>query len=101
MTLCKDGTELSAKEINERVYQYYSDLFRERPVNAIEANWEDRIAEMRADIGILPRLVADPISIAEVKRAVFRKMAKKKSPGNDGLPIKFYKTFWKDLKMLS
>jgi exonuclease III len=73
MTLCKDNTELTPKEINEEVHRYYSDLFQKRPVEGIEGSWADRVEEMRNDIGNAANDMARPITIKEVEWAVFKK----------------------------
>ena len=39
------------------------------------------------------------ISIIEIQEAI-KSMKKDKSPGNDGLPIEWYRTFWPDIKFL-
>lgn len=39
-----------------------------------------------------------PISVEEVKKAM-ESLTEGKTPGHDGLPIEFYKTFWEQIKV--
>lgn len=82
-------------EILKQLYLYYDDLYSSRHVpNAhienylSERNLENKISDKEKEIiEIFPTL-------KECAEAVHN-MKQNKSPGNDGIPVEFYKMFWK------
>jgi hypothetical protein len=98
MSLQVNGVELDATEVNQEVHRYYSDLFRGRHTADIDGVWKERITEMARDIPHIPESMGQPLTTKEIEKVVFKMMAKGKAPGNDGLPVEFYRTFWKEVK---
>lgn len=75
--------------------KYYENLYK-RTLDVLEQN----VSSFRYDDLPIPTLSADQrelgeglISLEECTE-VFKSFALNKVPGNDGLPVEFYKTFW-------
>lgn len=79
--------------------QYYEILYASK----LEAGFEDQCDAFLEKIDV-PTLTVEereelekPISKKEC-REVLNDLAKNKSPGNDGIPVEFYQTFWNDIE---
>ncbi len=93
-----DGKSLDPKDINDKVYDFYSELFRKRTVDAPNR-------ELEGILNGLPKVPKDAeaklcreITIAELSTTLHKRMNPGKSPGSDGLTVAFYKKFWNLLK---
>ncbi|KAK0146916.1 Transposon TX1 uncharacterized protein [Merluccius polli] len=91
-----DGTELTEPhEIRRRAVQFYSELYESEYVENDECfdSFCDGMPQISDDDHL--ELKA-PLVGAEL-HAALQGMDGGKSPGLDGLPVEFYKTFWKEL----
>lgn len=93
-------TTHNSHEINAIFQQYYSDLYSSNCTPSIPAI-ENFLSKLN-----LPTLPSDkaqmleaPLTINEIYKSLI-KMPNNKSPGPDGLPAEFYKTFWDILSPL-
>ena len=94
MLKTKEGVTVYTQEaINDTFYQYYQDLYKAPRELAAEVYdiYLDRVrltqlpAKHREELG-------GPITLPEIK-SVIQSMANNKTPGNDGLPVEFYKRY--------
>jgi len=94
-----NGNFLSKTEINYEIFNFYSKIFGNPSVS--------QIAENTDLLNLLPKIPEEKIpnlecevTEKEIETILFKKLNDGKSPGNDGLTVKFYKTFWKNIKSL-
>ena len=80
------------KEIEKEIHEFFTKLYRKR--EGEEERWKhylNNIPEWRLNYQQLEKL-NEPITIEEIREA-WRKQKSGKSPGPDGLPVEYYKTF--------
>ena len=97
ITLKEGGQELDKAGTNNAVYQYYRELFQKRQLGPIAERWSNRLEDLPKITPELVEALRKPISGNELYRTTFKLLKCGKSPGNDGLTVKFYRTFWKRL----
>ncbi len=90
----EDNTAESDKDIIEEITYFYQSLYKsKRPNRNLVMNYLNDTQIMHT-LGEIDREMCDQnISVNECK-SVLKHMKNNKSPGLDGLPIEFYKTFW-------
>ena len=88
------------REIIEEGFQFYKSLYSKEEVN------ENNIKSYLQEIDNLKILnendqtcLEGKLTIEECEEAL-KNMKNNKSPGSDGLPVEFYKTFWNDIKSI-
>jgi hypothetical protein len=96
LVLQKDNGEktTSEKEVMGEISDYFrNELKYQSVVEGNPAWWEGikQISEKRRDI------LSKPVTRNEITTAVYKDCKPGKSPGNDGLSIAFYRTFWPEL----
>lgn len=97
--LLADGSHSTDPAMIEQVFTtHFSSTFcSHRTVNSVFAA---RVRQFCGDLPSLPQNLADalmlPITLEELSTIV-RRMKSGSSPGPDGLPTEFYKTFWPEL----
>ena len=89
--------KLKAEEINGKIFEHFSQLFRKRPVN-MTPDWSN-------ELSLLPKLsqneadeLGKTISLKELHFTTFHLLRAGRSPGNDGFTVRFYRAFWNVLK---
>ncbi len=88
------------RKIQEAIYSYYEGLYRTQHGGDLDVNL---LSEFLVGVNI-PKLskedrflLEQPLQIEECEKAM-RQMVDGKSPGEDGLPVEFYKKFWPIIK---
>lgn len=76
-------------EILNAEKKYYENLYK-RTLDVLEQN----VSSFRYDDLPIPTLSADQRELGEGLGEVLKSFSLNKVPGNDGLPVEFYKTFW-------
>ena len=84
-------------EIMEILFQHFSDLFAERPIDRIKAEEFVDGLEMKHLSEVQREEMDRPLTLPELTDAL-REMSNNKAPGTDGFPAEFFKAFWKDIK---
>ena len=93
-------------EINEALYQFYKALYeKESEVDKLnDSNKQDDISFINKFTEHYPKINSEarkmlesPITLAECKYVVFKKMKRGKAPGCDGLGRHFYYLFWDEI----
>jgi len=83
------------EEMNDICHRFYRDLYTATPVDQNQINFI--LSHIDTVLGPEEQLLLEgPVTLAEIKRALFD-MDIGKSPGSDGLPAEFYKTFFSDM----
>lgn len=97
----EDGTfTTSDTEILEEQYKYYRDLYNNENISEISTKIYLHNIDNINCLDVKESLSLEGnIQESECKEAI-DKMKLNKSPGSDGLPVEFYKTFWEDIKIL-
>lgn len=92
LKLCKENgcTVDTTEEIKNVVVEFYTSLYKEKPVlqdtmNEVINNVEKIVSDKV--------LLAQDFTILELNKCILS-FKKSKSPGQDGLPLEFYLTFW-------
>jgi len=94
----------SAKQLNDfdsilqEIVEFYTDLYSSK--NIQESLMDEYLDKTNMENVLDEREIAiceGPLSIDECTETI-SKMKKNKSPGNDGLPVEFYQTFWNEIK---
>jgi hypothetical protein len=98
IALSRDNLQLSDQEINQEIHRFYSTLYSARATIDLRGSWRRRAEEMDVLSPEEKTSLGRPISINELDRSVFKLMKAGKAPGNDGLTVKLYRTFWNQLK---
>ena len=81
--------------ILSQVQQYYSNLFKSKDDTLQSINFEN--LDIKSSTRIPEEDIGLPITVDEVGQ-VLKKMKSNKSPGIDGITVKFVKVFWRQLK---
>ena len=89
-----NGTIISRKEIAAELDAFYKDLYSTKMHNT--GDWFNDTSR-KIEVDKRASTYDTPFNTNEYFRAL-RQMSNNKAPGDDGLSVKFYKTFWNDLK---
>ena len=85
------------KEVNGALREFYANLYTSvnPPPTPPDQNWFESVKK-------LPEGVADaldrPLAANEISTVLFKHSKTGKSPGNDGITVEFYRTFWQELR---
>jgi len=90
----EEGIEVTEKsEVSEAIADYFQRLYSSG-AHAVTDDWLENVPQLDdKSRDVLSR----PLTCEELEKALFA-MQQGKSPGNDGLTVGFYRTFWKHLK---
>ena len=90
---------LEHKEIMTAIYDFYSDLFKNK-CNSTPESCQHYLRDLPLKVlsNEQKNLCNGPLSIEELYEALLE-MNENKSPGNDGLSPEFYKMFWNSIKL--
>ena len=92
-----DGSEITnPKAILDYVRKYYENLFKKENCDVISQ--DECLKSISKVIGEPENKILTEIVNEKEVYAVLRCMKNRKSPGLDGLPVEFYKTFWTIIK---
>ena len=97
--LVKGDTDISnSDEILKELHSFYSNLF-DRKISKTETECKNFLDTLNIPtISEQHKLECEKaLSLEDLETSLF-KMSIGKSPGNDGLSVEFYKTFWDDIK---
>lgn len=87
----ENGNKLTKPEINDRIHDFYADLYSEKKVT------EPKLPEQMR--GLAKDDTAErEITPGELTRTLFKHLNAGKSPGNDGLTVGLYKVLWEEIK---
>ena len=86
------GPSSDSGEILEEFTRFYRELYTEEPTYEEDQNFILSRIQRRLDEEQSESL-ATPFKLQDLKSALFKSL-NGKSPGNDGIPAEFYKTFW-------
>ena len=82
-------------EINSEIKGFYSNLYKTNNPEQPDRDWLGKVQKLSND----ERDGLDrPLAANEFSKIIFKHMKVGKSPGNDGLTVEFYRTFWKELR---
>ena len=81
--------------INEHLKGFYKELYSTENPPPVDREWLDKTKKLsNSERDELER----PLTMNEISNSLFKRMKTGKSPGNDGLTVEFYRTFWKLLR---
>ena len=96
-SLTKDNKTYSNDEdILNIAKEFYSNLYNSNSPSPEEISTYLNHVELPALVDDKQQICEGMISVSECAQAI-EKMKRNKSPGEDGLPIEFYHTFWNDI----
>jgi len=81
------------EEVRTAIHDYFSKLLSSAP-HVLNDTWHSETSSLRPES---QAKLDRPLNFNELEKALFG-MQRGKSPGNDGLTIGFYRTFWQQLK---
>jgi exonuclease III len=93
-----DGQETTDSQgIKDHIRSFYENLYSAEPREGAEHAQANLYAKLDRKVSPADSLSLDsPITLAELKDAVFNS-GNGKSPGMDGIPVEWYKTFWEQI----
>ena len=83
------------KEINKALRDYYANLYASVNPPPPDHNWFQDLKKLPENANVS---LEGPLTMNEISNALFKHSKTGKSPGNDGLTVEFYRTFWKELR---
>ena len=91
-----DGDKVTDQaRINSELKSFYKDLYRSDVDAVPDVDWLGKVHTLSDDER---EALERPLSMNEISNGLFKHMKVGKSPGNDGLTVEFYRTFWKELR---
>ena len=94
----ENGNTINTKEdILAEIEHFYTKLYSQEPTNKTEQEKIYKLLEKKQIDPSEMETLGDFITTKEIKTAL-NQMQSNKSPGSDGIPNEFYKTFWPELK---
>ncbi len=93
-----DGSKMTQEECEREVKQFYTELFKKREVEAIEDTEVMQVIEGMPKLSCAQvEALNREVTHSEIRNVLFKHLHHGKSPGNDGLTVAVYKTFWKEI----
>lgn len=91
--------QTTTPDLLQLMHQYYADLYQSRDEDFTPQEMDDFFRDLNTNqLSLAQKTDLDsPIQQQELNKAVVQ-MKDHKTPGPDGLPIEFYKTFWEKLR---
>lgn len=96
----ENGTSITSdKEILKECKMFYTNLYRAKPNDAINDDDNNYFLSPNNQCKLTPEETDACEGELREKECLeaLRTMKNEKSPGNDGIPVEFYKVFWKDI----
>ena len=85
--------EESQIEVNNEIKRFYSNLYKTDNPDNPNVDWLGKVQKLSNDE---KESLDRPLAANEFSKVLFKHMKVGKSPGNDGLTVEFYRTFWKE-----
>ena len=87
--------ETNQIRVNDEIKRFYKDLYTSDSPIPPDKDWLEKVQTLSNDER---EELERPLAANEFSKVLFKKMKIGKSPGNDGLTVEFYRTFWKELR---
>ena len=93
----KVGNEIEKNQIkvNDEIKRFYSELYTSDSPVQPNKDWLGKVHRLSMEER---EELERPLAGNEFSKVLFKHMKVGKSPGNDGLTVEFYRTFWKELR---
>jgi len=86
------------KDIQEEIHRHYSEIYAPKLTDSPNERWKETMNELPKISEAQKKGLDRPISEGELGNTLFKHMKEGKSPGNDGLTVLLYRTYWLKLK---
>ena len=90
-----DALEEDQSRVNAEIKRFYKELYKTENPEEPDLDWLNRVQKMSNEES---KVLERPLTGNEFSNVLFKHMKVGKSPGNDGLTVEFYRTFWKELR---
>ena len=82
-------------EVNLKIREFFANLYSSANPAPPETDWLQSLDKLSEDA---TKDLEKPLTTNEISNVLFKHSKTGKSPGNDGLTVEFYRTFWKELR---